>query len=121
MEVSGQLHVQAALPQGKSPFYPLDRRLSEPQNRSGRGGEEKIPSPRRESKPGTLIVQPVAQRYTDWAITALMLLMIINDTGIEECAETSSLLCHIAVSRSVMTIPKEDSDSIPINFLQVNS
>jgi hypothetical protein len=28
-------------PQGKSPWYPLDRRLSGPQNRSGRGGEEK--------------------------------------------------------------------------------
>jgi hypothetical protein len=27
MEVSGQLRVPAALPQGKSPRYPLDRRL----------------------------------------------------------------------------------------------
>jgi hypothetical protein len=27
--------------QGKSPWYPLDRRLGEPQSRSGRGGEEK--------------------------------------------------------------------------------
>jgi hypothetical protein len=35
MEVSGQLH-----PQGKSPRYPLDRRLGEPQSRFGRGGEE---------------------------------------------------------------------------------
>jgi hypothetical protein len=26
--------------------------------------ERKIPSPRRESKPRTLIVQPIAQRYT---------------------------------------------------------
>jgi hypothetical protein len=31
----------------------------------------KIPSPRREPKPRTPIVQLVAQRYTDWAITAL--------------------------------------------------
>jgi hypothetical protein len=30
-------------PQGKSPRYPLDRRLGEPQSRSGRGGEEKNP------------------------------------------------------------------------------
>jgi hypothetical protein len=29
-------------PQGKSPWYPLDRKLGEPQSRSGRGGEEKI-------------------------------------------------------------------------------
>jgi hypothetical protein len=27
--------------QGKSPRYPLDRRLGGPQSRSGRGGEEK--------------------------------------------------------------------------------
>jgi hypothetical protein len=57
--------------QGKSPWYPLDRRLGRPQSRSGGGGEEKIPSLRRESNLRTLIVQPVAQRYTDWAITAL--------------------------------------------------
>jgi hypothetical protein len=30
----------------------------------------KIPSPRRESNPRTPIVQPVAQRYTNWVITA---------------------------------------------------
>jgi len=28
-------------PQGKSPWYPLDRRLGGPQCRSGSGGEEK--------------------------------------------------------------------------------
>jgi hypothetical protein len=28
-------------PQGKSPWYPLDRRLGGPQSRSGCGGEEK--------------------------------------------------------------------------------
>jgi hypothetical protein len=28
-------------PHGKSPWYPLDRRLGGPQSRSGRGGEEK--------------------------------------------------------------------------------
>jgi hypothetical protein len=33
--------------------------------------KREIPSPRRESNPRTTIVQPVAQRYTDWAITAL--------------------------------------------------
>jgi hypothetical protein len=33
--------------------------------------KRKIPSPRRESNPRTPIVQPVAQRYTDWAITTL--------------------------------------------------
>jgi hypothetical protein len=41
MEVSGQSHAPAALPQGKSPWYPLDRRLGGPPSRSGRGSEEK--------------------------------------------------------------------------------
>jgi hypothetical protein len=31
--------------QGKSPWYPLDRRLDGPQSRSGRGGEEKNSQP----------------------------------------------------------------------------
>jgi hypothetical protein len=34
-----------SLPQGKSLRYPLDRRLSGPQSRSGRGGEEKNSQP----------------------------------------------------------------------------
>jgi hypothetical protein len=38
---SGQLHAPAALSQGKSPGYPLDRRLGGPQSRLGHGGEEK--------------------------------------------------------------------------------
>jgi hypothetical protein len=33
--------------------------------------KRKIPSPRRESNHRTPIVQPLAQRYTDWAVTAL--------------------------------------------------
>jgi hypothetical protein len=59
-------------PQGKSLRDPLDRRLGGPQNRSGGGGEEK----NSQSPPGIEpleppIVQPLAQRYIDWAITAL--------------------------------------------------
>jgi hypothetical protein len=53
MEVSGQIHAPAALPPGKEPWYPLDRRPGEPQSRSGRGGEEssdvKIMEDRRQS------------------------------------------------------------------------
>jgi hypothetical protein len=41
MEVSGQLHAPAAVPQGKRLWYPLDRWLDGPQSRSGRAGEEK--------------------------------------------------------------------------------
>jgi hypothetical protein len=41
MGVSGRLHGPAALPQGESLRYALDRRLGGPQRRSGHGGEEK--------------------------------------------------------------------------------
>jgi hypothetical protein len=42
MEMSDQLHAPAALPpEEEPPLYPLDRRLDEPQIRSGHGGEEK--------------------------------------------------------------------------------
>jgi hypothetical protein len=40
MEMSGQLHAPAALPRGKSSRYPLENRLGELQNRSGRNDEE---------------------------------------------------------------------------------
>jgi hypothetical protein len=50
--------------QGKSPWYPLDRRLSGLQSRCGRGGEDKNSQPRRESNPITPIVQLIAQNNT---------------------------------------------------------
>ena len=64
MRVGGQRHPPAALPPGKT-RYPLYRTLCGPQGRSGRA--RKI-SP----VPGfdTRTVQPVASRYTDWAIAA---------------------------------------------------
>jgi hypothetical protein len=37
--------------EGKSPQYPLDRRLGGPQSRSGGGGKRKIPDPCRKSNP----------------------------------------------------------------------
>jgi len=45
MEVSGELHVTAALPPGKEPRYLLDRRVCGPQSCSGCGGEEKNSQP----------------------------------------------------------------------------
>jgi hypothetical protein len=74
MEVSGQLHAPAlGVTQGKNPWYSLDRRLGGPQDRSGRGGEEKNSQPPEGNRilERRSIFQPVAQRYTDWAITAL--------------------------------------------------
>jgi len=53
MEVSGQIHAPATLPQGNSPSYPLDMRLGGSQSQSGRGREEErsFPCPYRESNP----------------------------------------------------------------------
>jgi hypothetical protein len=45
MEVCGQVHVPAALPFGKNPRYPMDRRLGGPHSRSERSGEEKNSHP----------------------------------------------------------------------------
>ena len=64
MGVGGQHHASAALTPGKT-HYPLYRRLGGPQGRSGR--VRKI-SPPTGFDPRT--VQPVASRYTDWAIPA---------------------------------------------------
>jgi hypothetical protein len=38
MEVNDQLHAPPLYPQGKSPWYPLDKRLGGPQRRSESGG-----------------------------------------------------------------------------------
>jgi hypothetical protein len=57
-------------PRGKSPRYPFDRRLGGPQNRSGRRGEDKNLVPTGTRTPAPSAVQPVASRYTDWAIPA---------------------------------------------------
>jgi len=40
MGVSGQLHAPAALPPGKEPLVPIDRRLGGPQSRFGHSGGE---------------------------------------------------------------------------------
>jgi hypothetical protein len=45
----------------------LDKRLGGPHSQSGRGGEEKIPSPYRDSNPP--FIQPAAQRYTTVKVT----------------------------------------------------
>jgi hypothetical protein len=64
MGVDGRRHASAALPAGKA-RYPLYKRLGGPQGRSGR--VRKI-SPTLGFDPRT--TQPVASRYTDWAIPA---------------------------------------------------
>jgi hypothetical protein len=53
---------QLLYPQGKSPWYPLNRRLGGPQSWSGGSGEEKNSLPLLGLEPP--IIQPVTQRYT---------------------------------------------------------
>jgi hypothetical protein len=55
-------------PQGKSPWYPLDRRMGGSQSRSGRGGEETGSQPL--SGLESPIIQLVAHCYTYWATPA---------------------------------------------------
>ena len=74
--MGGQRHTSATLPPGKS-RYPLCRRLGGPQGRSGR--VRKI-SPPPGFDPST--VQPVASRYTDWAIPALRRFSITNEINL---------------------------------------
>jgi hypothetical protein len=55
---------------GKGPRYPLDRRLAWRHNRSGRRGEKKILDPTGTRTPTPRVAQPVASRYTGYAIPA---------------------------------------------------
>jgi hypothetical protein len=71
MEVSGQPHASAALSPGKESRYPLYSRLCWPQSRSGRGGEEKIPSLRLpEIEPWSS--NPYPSQCTDWATAKIL-------------------------------------------------
>jgi hypothetical protein len=72
MVVSGQLHAPATLPpRERGPGTHWIGVWVGPRAVLDAVVKRKIHSPRRESNPRTPIVQPVAQRYTDWAITAL--------------------------------------------------
>jgi hypothetical protein len=59
---------QPLYPRWKSHRYPLDKRLAGPQNQSGWRKENSWPY--RDSNSDPSVVQPVAIRYTDWAISA---------------------------------------------------
>jgi hypothetical protein len=63
MEVSVQLHALAALPPGKSPWYPLNRGLGGPQSQYRHSGEDKNSQPLLRLEPP--IIQPIAQSYTE--------------------------------------------------------
>jgi hypothetical protein len=73
----GSFMPQPLYHQGKSPWYPLDRRLSRPQCWSGCCGVEKKSLARARNR--TPAIQPVADHYTDWAILAQSYMYIINN------------------------------------------
>jgi hypothetical protein len=73
MEVGGQLHAPVALsPRKEPPSTHWIGDCVDPRAIPDAVVKRKILSPHRESIPRTPMVQPVAQRFTDWAITALL-------------------------------------------------
>jgi hypothetical protein len=60
MQTSDQPHALAALPRGQNRSYPLDKGLAGPQNRSGRGGDEKKKLFLVPARNWTLVAWPVA-------------------------------------------------------------
>jgi hypothetical protein len=76
-------------PQGKSPWYPLDRRLDGPQSRSGRGGEEENSLRLPALEPP--IIQTVAQRYTTELPQA---------NGVQKTERNASALVYTVWSRN---------------------
>jgi hypothetical protein len=85
--VGGQRHTPAALPPGKT-RYPLYKRLGGPHGRSGR--VRKI-SPPPGVEPRTF--QPVAIRYTDWAIPA----HIVDDSRKEILKLATKITNHLDI------------------------
>jgi hypothetical protein len=67
-------------PRGKSPLYPLDRRLGGPQSRSGRCEDEK--------NLAVLGIEPWPSSYTDWATptpyTRIIFIIITSKTALFE-------------------------------------
>jgi hypothetical protein len=103
MGVGGQRHAPADLPPGET-RYPLYRRLGRPQDRSGR--MRKI----RPTRIRNQTVQPVASRYTDWAILAIrytsyfknkveLLYLYINNDSTLSCNKSADSLRSIPFGR----------------------
>jgi hypothetical protein len=70
MVVIGQLHAPGGLPAGRVPGTRWIGGWVGTRAVLDAVVKRKIPSSRRESDPKTPIIHLVAQRYTDWAITA---------------------------------------------------
>jgi hypothetical protein len=104
---------QPLYPQGKSTWYPLDKGWVGSRAVLDAVVTRKIPSPRQESNPRTPIVQPVAQRYTDRAITALEIFCKISNMDIlqgrvpftESRVKLADLLLGLCMSIKLITSP----------------
>jgi hypothetical protein len=76
MEVSGQLHVPAALPPGKNPQYPFNERVGGPHSRFRRFGEQKNLLPLMRFEPP--IIHPVARSLCRMSYTRLHFFIIYH-------------------------------------------
>jgi hypothetical protein len=113
MEVSGQLHAPATLTSGKEPLVSVGQKAgwaTEPFWR--RWWREKFPAPRRESNPRTLVVQPISQHYTNWAITALEQVMLGRQNE-------KSLKCYTIMNGTAFSVPKNVTTKALILWLLV--
>jgi hypothetical protein len=83
-------------PQGKSPRYPLQRRLGGPQSRSGRGGEEKNSQPPTELEPQNIDVQPVAQGSQNLLLLLLLIpLLSLRERNKKTICNNNPTACFI--------------------------
>jgi hypothetical protein len=105
MEESSQLHAPAALPPGKR--APGTHLIGLVGPRAVLNAVvKKIPSSRRESNPRSPIVQPVAQRYTDWAITLITTCLRI------QTRDQNSHLSAPSISKLMAVISELDAREI---------
>jgi len=114
MGVGGQHNAPAALPPGKT-RWPSYRRLGESQGRSGR--VRKILSP-----PGSdpRAVQPVASRYTDWAIPAHTVQLNSHKILLQFCYENRPVKINLKKNTGSICIFRNIEKS-GIFILQFNS
>jgi hypothetical protein len=96
---------------GKSPWYPFDRRLSGPQSRSGRGGEEKNSHPLPGLEPPT--IQLVVQRFIT-KLSRLIVNYLVNEHSFIHSPGrlSQTLMCVQFESQPVNARPNSSSRSL---------